>query len=399
MGLPLAARSRRPRRPALLSRPAPSPCRAGSARVAPELGLVDRSAEYIIPIDRAGPAESGRSPTQEELPLSTRVHELAKELGLKSQELLDRIQKWGLDVKASALASLDPAMVERIKQLMKGPARLAAAPASARRSALGDATPSASPESLGDLRHQPSARPPPPAAGPDRLGGRPLPAAAAQPGPVAGRRAATAPAGPGRARAAGHPGVRPAARAGTPRPRARAGGSPPPADGRALRPRAPPLARARRADGAPADAEAARSRATRPTAAATCRRPRPRPAPTTAAPAARAPAQPEHAAAAEAERLHLAGRHPPADRPRAGPDRPPRPREAEPRGPARRGSAARPRASRRAARAGRCRRSRRRCARRPRRAGPRRRAAAAAAAPRARPSGPRSGTRPRNCSR
>jgi hypothetical protein len=45
------------------------------------------------------------------LPLSTRVHELAKELGLKSQELLDRIQKWGLDVKVSALASLDPSTV------------------------------------------------------------------------------------------------------------------------------------------------------------------------------------------------------------------------------------------------------------------------------------------------
>ena len=31
--------------------------------------------------------------------MSTRVHELAKELGLKSPELLERIQKWGLDVK------------------------------------------------------------------------------------------------------------------------------------------------------------------------------------------------------------------------------------------------------------------------------------------------------------
>src|SRR5437764_1638300 len=60
-------------------------------------------------------------PNQEELPLSTRVHELAKELGLKSQELLDRIQRWGLDVKVNALASLDPSMVDRIKQLMQGP--------------------------------------------------------------------------------------------------------------------------------------------------------------------------------------------------------------------------------------------------------------------------------------
>ena len=50
--------------------------------------------------------------------MSTRVHELAKELGLKSQELLERIQKWGLDVKVSALASLDPAMVERIRVMI-----------------------------------------------------------------------------------------------------------------------------------------------------------------------------------------------------------------------------------------------------------------------------------------
>ena len=62
-----------------------------------------------------------RSHVREELPLSTRVHELAKELNLKSQELLDRIQKWGLDVKVSALASLDPSMVDRIKALMDHP--------------------------------------------------------------------------------------------------------------------------------------------------------------------------------------------------------------------------------------------------------------------------------------
>ena len=54
--------------------------------------------------------------------MSTRVHELAKELGLKSQELLERIQKWGLDVKVSALASLDPSTVERIRELVKQPA-------------------------------------------------------------------------------------------------------------------------------------------------------------------------------------------------------------------------------------------------------------------------------------
>src|SRR4029077_20039571 len=58
---------------------------------------------------------------REELPLSTRVHELAKELGLKSQELLEQIQKWGLDVKANALASLDPPMVDRIRELVNQP--------------------------------------------------------------------------------------------------------------------------------------------------------------------------------------------------------------------------------------------------------------------------------------
>jgi len=63
-----------------------------------------------------------RSKLREELPLSTRVHELAKELGLKSQELLERIQNWGLEVKVSALASLDPSTVERIRELMRQPA-------------------------------------------------------------------------------------------------------------------------------------------------------------------------------------------------------------------------------------------------------------------------------------
>src|SRR3954451_9824824 len=89
--------------------------------------------------DRSGrTGRLGRSPTQEELPLSTRVHELAKELGLKSQELLERIQKWGLDVKVRALArldpstaatvrvgalpSLDPSLVDRVIELVKQPA-------------------------------------------------------------------------------------------------------------------------------------------------------------------------------------------------------------------------------------------------------------------------------------
>ena len=77
-----------------------------------------------VPVSRefmpgAVPITAIRSWLREELPLSTRVHELAKELGLKSQELLERIQKWGLDVKVSALASLDPSTVERIRELNK----------------------------------------------------------------------------------------------------------------------------------------------------------------------------------------------------------------------------------------------------------------------------------------
>ncbi len=52
--------------------------------------------------------------------MSTRVHELAKELGLKSQDLIDRMQKQGLDVKPSPLASLDEVMVERVKRLIEG---------------------------------------------------------------------------------------------------------------------------------------------------------------------------------------------------------------------------------------------------------------------------------------
>jgi translation initiation factor IF-2 len=52
---------------------------------------------------------------QEESPLSTRVHELAKELGVKSQDLLDRIQVWGFEVKSSIFAGLDPSTVEQIR--------------------------------------------------------------------------------------------------------------------------------------------------------------------------------------------------------------------------------------------------------------------------------------------
>ncbi len=86
---------------------------------------------------RSRPAWDNRSQIREELPLSTRVHELAKELGLKSQELLERIQKWGLDVKANALASLDPPMVDRIRELMDQPVPERTVEAPTRRTASG----------------------------------------------------------------------------------------------------------------------------------------------------------------------------------------------------------------------------------------------------------------------
>ena len=79
-----------------------------------------------------------RNQIREELPLSTRVHELAKELGLKSAELLERIQGWGLDVKASNFASLDQPTVDRIRELSAGTTS-SEAPVSARRCVAGAA--------------------------------------------------------------------------------------------------------------------------------------------------------------------------------------------------------------------------------------------------------------------
>ncbi len=65
--------------------------------------------------------------------MSTRVHELAKELGLQSAELLARIQASGLEVKASIFADLDAATVDRIRAIfdqqgMVVPARVNPAP-------------------------------------------------------------------------------------------------------------------------------------------------------------------------------------------------------------------------------------------------------------------------------
>ena len=66
--------------------------------------------------------------------MSTRLHELAKELGLKSKELIDRIQKEGLEVKPTPLASVDEAMADRIRHLASGgkPAERSTRPAPAR---------------------------------------------------------------------------------------------------------------------------------------------------------------------------------------------------------------------------------------------------------------------------
>jgi len=116
--------------------------------------------------------------------LSTRVHELAKELGLKSPELLDRIQKWGLDVKkVSALASLDPATVDRIRQLMNG----GSAPQASKPSAPPKASPTPTPRPI------PSETTPISATAPATTAPRPGPGPLAPDSPgvsVAGRPAA-----------------------------------------------------------------------------------------------------------------------------------------------------------------------------------------------------------------
>src|ERR1017187_1724719 len=89
------------------------PSRAGLAR--------ERFCRTIEYPSRVATGSGDRNQIREELPLSTRVHELAKELGLKSAELLERIQGWGLDVKASNFASLDPVTVDRIRELSGSP--------------------------------------------------------------------------------------------------------------------------------------------------------------------------------------------------------------------------------------------------------------------------------------
>ena len=136
-----------------------------------ELALA-RTVGNVQNTDRSGPAQAGLPAIQEESPLSTRVHELAKELGLKSQELLDRLPGWGLDVKPSIFAGLLPDQVDRIRGLMSGPAEPAANPVaqpSARSSPTPPETPPISPTAPVAKRPvspQPAVEPAPPASSP-----------------------------------------------------------------------------------------------------------------------------------------------------------------------------------------------------------------------------------------
>ena len=108
-----------------------------------------------------------RNSILEELPLSTRVHELAKELGLKSAELLERILSWGLDVKASNFASLDQATVDRIRDLSARSASGQAGASSGSQGARPAGTPAQPAVSAAPQPSRPSSKdsPPPKSAG------------------------------------------------------------------------------------------------------------------------------------------------------------------------------------------------------------------------------------------
>ncbi len=134
--------------------------------------------------------------------MSTRVHELAKELGWKSKDLVDRIQAWGLGVKASTFAGLSQDQVDRIKELVArdGPAAPAAAESSARSSSTPSETPAISstapvakrplppPEASATVGTTAPVAPPAPVA----VEPAPAPAPAASPAP----RVSTAPSTP-----------------------------------------------------------------------------------------------------------------------------------------------------------------------------------------------------------
>ncbi len=241
--------------------------------------------------------------------MSTRVHELAKELGVKSQELLDRIQEWGFEVKSSIFAGLDPATVEQVRGRYHAsePAGTTAAPVAKPSPRPGSPAPPETPAIRSTLA-------PERARGPRRRpSGGPRARPAPSPEPKAAPVAAEAPA----ARRPGPP--RPAPPTMAARPAAR--GRPPhgPADGPAERPDRRPAARQRRRSPLPAYARTAASRAAAPAsgqapAPGVPIRPEPRPNPATLPPlkpsdyisptgrAARRDAQPEHALARQADR-------------------------------------------------------------------------------------------------
>ncbi|WP_261345609.1 translation initiation factor IF-2 [Paludisphaera soli] len=202
--------------------------------------------------------------------MSTRVHELAKELGLKSQDLLDRIQKWNLDVKANALAVVDPPTVEQIRDLMTRETKGGPAPAaksapveeSPRRPAAKAAeapptktppTPKAAPPPAPAVEASaptPAAATPPPAATSPAAAttatpstaatAAPAPAASAAttPAPSAGRLGPTPTPAPGRAGAGSPPVSRPSGPLSGHTPHRAAGAGPRPGESRAPQPAA-----------------------------------------------------------------------------------------------------------------------------------------------------------------
>ena len=282
-----------------------------------------------------------RSRIREELPLSTRVHELAKELGLKSQELLERIQKWGLDVKASALASLDPATVDRIRELIEQPAPGGEARGPARPRAGAPSRPAASRRPAPVASGSPAGRGGAGLRGRPRRGRRgsaprrrrgagrgrrlrrpPAPAASPAPAPAAppsGRRrpAVPRPTAPAAARVACRP-AGPAAPAGGRRARSvPLSRLPWPVPRRLLGDSRPAAARSRRTRRTAAPGPTRRGPGQRLRRTALGRGPRARPR--SIRPARTAPRGLE-LPADEAGRLHVIGGHPP-DPPRAGPAR------------------------------------------------------------------------------
>ncbi len=115
--------------------------------------------------------------------MSTRVHELAKELGFKNQDLLKRIEELGLDVKPSIFAGLSSEHVDRIRGSMGGAAEPTASPASqpsARPSPTPSETPPISPTAPAAKRHAP----PPMEAAPAPTTAQAATAPAVSPAPV-----------------------------------------------------------------------------------------------------------------------------------------------------------------------------------------------------------------------